>query len=134
MTLPVKVMTTDPPAAMTGLQLIYANVEADLSPARQRGFQIWLCSPELAPDQRRAIAKRLDDFRLPPGADPRDPTIARYCFFRLAHSGPYVIARAVPSAERDKFGRGGKFHAHALVVYQFEIPPPAGPESSPLLD
>lgn len=106
---------TGSPAEVIGYQLIYTNVEADLSPTRQRGFQIWLASAELTPDQRRAAAKRLDDFRLPPGADARDRNLARHAYFHLP-SGLYGIARTVPSAERDKFGRGGKFHAHAVLL------------------
>src|SRR5262249_4459190 len=106
----------DPPAPVLAHQLIYTNVEADLSPARQRGFQVWLCSPELTPDQRRHTAKRLDDFRLPPGSSPQDPGLARHVFFRLPDNGLFVIARTVPSAERDKFGRGGKFPAHAVLL------------------
>lgn len=105
-------MTTEPP--ITGYQLIFTNVEADRSPTRQRGFQVWLCSPELAPEQRRAVAKRLDDFRLPPGV-PQSGEIVRHVFFRTP-DGLFVIARTVPLAERDKFGRGGKFHAHALIL------------------
>jgi hypothetical protein len=106
----------DTPAPVRAYQLIYTNVEADLSPLRQRGFQVWLSSPELTPEQRRMTAKRLDDFRLPPGAGSQDPTLARHVFFHLADGGYFVIARTVPSAERDKFGRGGKFHAHAVLL------------------
>lgn len=106
----------DAPAAVPAHQLIYTNVEADLSPNRQRGFQVWLASPELTPEQRRATAKRLDDFRLPPGVAGPAAVLARHVFFHLADSGYFVVARTVPSAERDKFGRGGKFHAHAVLV------------------
>ena len=106
----------DTPAPVLAHQLIYTNVEADLSPKRQRGFQVWLCSPELTPDQQRLTAKRLDDFRLPPGSGPNNTTLTRHVFFRLPDAGYYVVARTVPSAERDKFGRGGKFHAHAVLL------------------
>jgi hypothetical protein len=106
----------DTSAPVLAHQLIYTNVEADLSPKRQRGFQVWLCSPELTPDQQRLTAKRLDDFRVPPGAGPQGNTLSRHVFFRLPEGGYFVIARTVPSAERDKFGRGGKFHAHAVLL------------------
>jgi hypothetical protein len=96
-------------------QLIYTNVEADQSPTRQRGFQIWQWSPELSPDQRRLIAKRVDDFRLPPGAGPADAETVRYLYCRPA-GNLNVIARTVGLADRDKFGRGGKFFAHALLL------------------
>lgn len=100
---------------MTGYQLIYTNVEADRSPTRQRGFQVWLASPELSPEARRAAAKRLDDFRLPPGVAPDDPAAVRHVYARLP-DGLALIARTVPLTDRDKFGRGGKFHAHAVLL------------------
>lgn len=100
---------------MTAFQLIYTNVEADRSPTRQRGFQVWLASKELSPEVRRAAAKRLDDFRLPPGVAPDDPAAVRHVFARLS-DGLFLIARTVPLADRDKFGRGGKFHAHAVLL------------------
>ena len=55
---PAGAVMPDTPAPVRAYQLIYTNVEADLSPARQRGFQVWLCSPELTPEQRRATAKQ----------------------------------------------------------------------------
>ncbi|MBX9628745.1 MAG: hypothetical protein K2X82_33435 [Gemmataceae bacterium] len=99
-------------------QLIYTNVEADRSPARQRGFQVWLASPDLTPEQRRAVAKRVDDFRLPPGVRPDDLSAVRHVFARLDDDlgGLFVVARTGPLADRDKFGRGGKFHAHAVLL------------------
>ena len=100
---------------MTGYQLIYTNVEADRSPTRQRGFQVWLASPELSPETKRVAAKRLDDFRLPPGVGPDDPAAVRHVFARLP-DGLALIARTVPLTDRDKFGRGGKFHAHAVLL------------------
>lgn len=108
-----------PPGSITVSQLLYTNVEADKSPARQRGFQVWLCSPELTPEQRKAIARRVEDFRLPPGAS--DTAIARHAFFRIPGPTPdalslFGIARTVPLTEKDKFGRGGKFHAHVVVL------------------
>ncbi len=95
-------------------QLLFTNVEADRSPTRKRGFQVWLCSPTLTPDQQRAVAKRVDDFRLPVGAA-GDGKVERHAFFRLNDGELFVVARTVPLNDRDKFGRGGKFHAHAVA-------------------
>ncbi|MBX9581926.1 MAG: hypothetical protein K2X87_16600, partial [Gemmataceae bacterium] len=103
------------PAAVTAEQLIYTNVEADRSPTRQRGFQVWLASADLAPETKRAAARLLGDFRLPPGVPADDPAVVRHVFTRLP-DGPFLIARTVPLTDRDKFGRGGKFHAHAVLL------------------
>jgi hypothetical protein len=100
---------------VTGSQLIYTNVEADRSPTRQRGFQVWLASRDLSADAKRAAAKVLGDFRLPPGVSADDPAVVRHVFARLP-DGPFLIARTVPLTDRDKFGRGGKFHAHAVLL------------------
>lgn len=107
------------PLTLTARQLIYTNVEADLSPTRQRGFQVWLASADLTPDQRRAVARRVDDFRLPPDAGPED-VVARHVFARPV-DGLVMIAQCVPLPGKDKFGRGGKFHAHALLFTETEF-------------
>ncbi len=102
--------------SVEAFQLLYTNVEADQSPTRQRGFQVWLASPELSAEQRRLTARRLDDFRVPPGAGSRAESIERHAYFSLPDENLFVVARTVPSKERDKFGRGGKFHAHAVLL------------------
>ena len=96
-------------------QLIYTNVEADDSPARQRGAQIWLSSPELTTEQRRVVAKRVDDFKLPRAVKADDTTVARYVYAPMSEDGLVVVARTVQLVVKDKFGRSGRFHAHALV-------------------
>lgn len=99
---------------MIGHELLYTNVEADLSPARSRGFQVWLASKELDAEDRRFIARRVDDYRLPAGVPPDDRTFIRHSYFRVRDR--FAVARTVPVARRDKFGRGGLFHAHVVVL------------------
>lgn len=94
-------------------QLICTNVEADLSPTRQRGLQIWQWSPGLSVDQRRLIAQRIDNYRLPPGVVSTAADVARHVFDR--GDGLTILARTVPLQEKDKFNRGGRFFAHAIV-------------------
>ena len=114
-------------------QLIYTNVKPELSPTGQGGFQVWRYSKSLEPEHRKAVAKRLGDFKLPPelaglrppkpapGAPPESlensplKAAVRHQAYPVAGVG-YVVARAVPIAERDEFGRGGRFFAHALIL------------------
>ena len=97
-------------------QLIYTNVEVEDSPTHQRGFQIWQWSENLTSEQRRQIAKKLEDFRLPPGISGGEGRgLVRHVFCRLAE-GMNLIGRTVPLEERDKFGRGGRFFAHAVLL------------------
>lgn len=95
-------------------QLVYSNVEAEHSPTRRRGFQVWLCSPRLK-DQQREIARRLEDFEWPAADAAANHLTERFTFFRSS-VGDFVIARTVPLAERDALGRAGRFHAHALAI------------------
>ncbi|OWK36459.1 hypothetical protein [Fimbriiglobus ruber] len=97
-------------------QLVFTNVEAGDSKAGQRGFQVWQASKELA-DVKRDITRRVDDYRLPAGVAPADQHVyARDCYFPLADKKLFAVARTVPLPEKDKFGRGGRFFAHVLVV------------------
>lgn len=104
------------PATVTVRQLIYTNVEADQSPTRQRGLQVWKWSKEFTPEQRKLIASRLEDYRLPPGASPEQgESVHRYVFCRPGKD-LNIIARTVPMTDKDKFGRGGKYFAHASIL------------------
>jgi hypothetical protein len=105
-------------------QLIYTNVEANDSPSRRRGFQIWLASPGLAEPVREAIAARLGDFALPAGVRPDSREgrgLRRYQFFRVRHEAIWVLAQTAPLADTDMFGRGGRFYTHALVLPEEEF-------------
>jgi len=105
-----------PPASFAVRQLVYTNVEAVHSPTRQGGFQVWRYSAALASaDHRKAVARRLGDFKLPPAVKPDPAAIQRFQAFAVPGVG-YVIARAVPLPDKDQFGRGGRFLAHALVL------------------
>src|SRR5260370_22046680 len=109
-------------AALPSAQLIYTNVEADESPTGRRGFQVWLASPSLPEPLRRDIAKRLGDFKAPAGLNPGE-TIRRHVYFSCAEAGErfFVLAQTVPLAEKDMFGRGGRFYAHAFVLAEEEF-------------
>lgn len=96
-----------PPAA----QLVYTNVEQERSPHRRRGVQVWLWTDRLPQPVRDEVEQRVNTFARP-GADP----FTRRIFAPLA-AGPFVmLAQAVPLTKPDKFGRGGRFHTHALLL------------------
>src|SRR5712691_4750792 len=114
-------MTTGP-VALRSAQLIYTNVEADESPTGRRGFQVWLAAPSLPEPLRRDIAKRLGDFKVPAGSSPGEAA-RRHVYFSCADAGQryFVLAQTVPLAEKDMFGRGGRFYAHAFVLAEEEF-------------
>lgn len=92
-------------------QLVYTNVEQERSPHRRRGVQVWLWTESLPHPVREEVEQRVNTFARP-GADP----FVRRIFAPLV-SGPFVLlAEAVPLAKPDKFGRGGRFHTHALLI------------------
>jgi hypothetical protein len=102
---------------VTALPLIFTNVEAEDSPTRQRGFQVWQAARELNPEARKEIARRIDDFKLPMGT-PADAAVTRDVYFKVSEKagGFFAVARTVPLPDKDKFGRGGKFFAHVFAV------------------
>ncbi len=108
---------------MTGtieaLGLIYTNVEAKESPTGQRGFQVWQASAGLSAEARKEVSRRVDDYRLPTGTTAEAAAaFTRDAFFKLTDKagGGFAVARSVPLTGKDKFGRGGRFLAHVLVV------------------
>ncbi len=108
---------------MTGtidaLGLIYTNVEAKDSPTGQRGFQVWQASAGLSAEARKEVSRRVDDYRLPTGVPPEAAgEYGRDSYFKLSDKagGGFAVARSGPLAGKDKFGRGGRFLAHVLVV------------------
>ena len=105
---------------MLGYQLLYTNVEADRSPTRVRGFQVWLASEQLSANDRRFIARRIDDYLFPSSVKPDDQSFTRFCYFRL-EGNRFAIGRTVPLLKRDKFGRGGLFHAHVVVLAEADF-------------
>ena len=101
--------------AIEAAGLMFTNVEADQSPTRQRGFQVWQASAGLSAEVKREITRRVDDYRVPVGTPPEAvAAFPRDAFFKVA--GGFAVARTVPLAGKDKFGRGGRFFAHAFVV------------------
>jgi hypothetical protein len=99
--------------ALTAAQLVFANVAADLSPARRDGYQIWLRTPEMLSDVEGAeIQNRVADFE-----SRRDAPLPmeRHLFFPLS-TGRFVVSRSIPLAQGDEFHRGGRFYAHAIIL------------------
>ena len=106
---------------ITAAQLVYTNVEADRSPAKVRGFQLW-CHTEHLPEPVVAEARRLlESFKNPdaklglPGGK-----LVRHVFAPLGHDH-WLLAQTTPQDKPDKFGRKGRFHAHALVLARARI-------------
>lgn len=96
---------------MLAAQLVYTNVEQERSPHRRRGVQVWLWTERLPQPVREEVEQRVNTF-VRPGAD----HFVRRIFAPL-NSGPFVmLAEAVPLTKPDKFGRGGRFHTHALLL------------------
>src|SRR5262245_29299813 len=107
--------------AVTAQQLVYANLEAHESPSGFRGFQVWLASPDLDDAARAEIARQLADFSLPQELDPgskRARALQRHAFYavELPEATWWVLARTVPTDDRDMYGRTGLFLAHAFVL------------------
>lgn len=92
-------------------QLVYTNVEQERSPHRRRGVQVWLWTESLPSHVREEVEQRVNTF-----ARPGPDHFVRRIFTPLV-SGPFVmLAEAVPLTKPDKFGRGGRFHTHALLI------------------
>jgi hypothetical protein len=107
--------------SLNASQLIYTNVEKKLSPAGTEGFQIWLKTPgALSDGEETEIQSRLGDFEERKDATANESLSERHLFFTLP-SGRAVIARSVPLAGNDKFNRGGRFYAHALILESAEF-------------
>lgn len=101
-------------------QFIYTNVEDHLSPKRRRGLQVWLVSPDLSPTLRAEIEPFLSSFNKPAGSS---PNLVRFLFAPLRDGRPpdadpakYLVAKFTALTKPDRFGRGGRYHAHALVI------------------
>lgn len=102
-------------------QFIYTNVEEKLSPQGRRGSQIWLVSSDVRGEFRAQAELLLATFDKPAGTD---PAVVRLLFAPLRataaeSSGPssaYLIARFTALKAQDRFGRGGRYHAHGLIV------------------
>ena len=102
--------------SLNAAQLIYTNVEKKLSPAGTEGFQIWLKTPGvLSEGEETEIQSRLGDFEERKDATTNGAVSERHLYFTLP-SGKAVMARSVPLAGSDKFNRGGRFYAHALIL------------------
>jgi hypothetical protein len=102
-------------------QFIYTNVEEKLSPQGRRGSQIWLVSPDVRGEFRAQAELLLATFDKPAGTD---PAVVRLLFAPLRATGAesagpssaYLIARFTALKAQDRFGRGGRYHAHGLIV------------------
>lgn len=100
-------------------QLVYTNVEQERSPHRRRGFQLWLWSADLndRPKVREEVEQRVNTFVRPDATS----QFVRFIYAPLACEPLVMCARAVPLDEKDKFGRGGRFHTHALLIDRDEF-------------
>lgn len=93
---------------ITAAQLLYTNVEKDRSPRKLSGFQtLFYSQSRLSEAEVDAIEPRL--FYAPGAGNP-----PKGVFFPLG-SDRLVLARIVPLADADAFGRKGRYLAHALV-------------------
>ncbi len=101
---------------LSAAQLIYTNVEKKLSASGTEGFQIWLKTPGVLSDgEETEIQSRLGDFEDRRDATTESAPLERHLYFTLS-SGRAAIARCVPLPQTDKFNRGGRFYAHALIL------------------
>lgn len=89
-------------------QLIFSNVEADESPHRRRGYQILFCSESISREEQNEIEPRLT-------YKPHPDHLVKRVYFTLS-SGRVVLAQIVPLSGTDRFGREGRYLAHALVL------------------
>ena len=108
---------------MLAAQVVYTNVEEDRSPHRRRGFQLWLWTKDLPKPVLDEVEQRLNTFaRLTPAeAKQLRESVPRRVFAPLVSGGWVMLAEAVPLDKPDKFGRGGRFHAHALLIDRAEF-------------
>ncbi|MBM4353532.1 MAG: hypothetical protein FJ109_07000, partial [Deltaproteobacteria bacterium] len=89
-------------------QLIFANVEAEQSPAGKRGFQtILLTQGGFTAEDMYRIEERL--FYVPGSRQ-----VDKHVFFGRGDAR-FVVARVVACEGTDRFGRGGRYLAHALA-------------------
>lgn len=89
-------------------QLIYTHVEADQSPGKRRGYQtLFYTHASLNTAEVQEIEERLV---YPEKAHQQ----TKHTFFQT-RSGKFTLAQCVPLPDSDKFGRGGRYFAHALV-------------------
>ncbi len=103
----------------TAAQLVYTNVEQERSPHRRRGFQLWLWSKALPKPVLDEVEQRVNTFARLTTAEAASlrekEKVPRRIFAPLVSGGWVMLAEAVPLENPDKFGRGGRFHAHALL-------------------
>ena len=95
-------------------QLIYTNVEADQSPTNRRGYQTLFYSHKgLSEAEVQNIEPRL--FYIT-----KEKGLKKHVFFRL-DTGKIVVSQIVPLSGTDKFGRTGRYFAHALIFLEKEF-------------
>lgn len=89
-------------------QHIYSNVPREQSPQRKRGYQtLFYTQAALSADLVRQLEDRAQYY-----GDDVEPL--KYQFWLL--EGSAVITRLAPLAERDEFGRKGRYLAHSLII------------------
>ncbi len=92
-------------------QLIFTNVEAEQSPTKRRGFQtLFYTHAGLNETEKLEIEARL--FYAPKKEQP-----VKHVFFPT-RMGKVVVAQIVPLTGTDRFGRTGRYFAHALIFSQ----------------
>ena len=99
---------------ITAAQLIYGNVEVEQSPRRRRGFQTLYYTREAL---NTSEVLKLESYLT---HESRGHPGQRQIFTRTATNKP-VVARFVPLSGADKFGRAGRYFAHALIFNDAEF-------------
>lgn len=100
-------------------QLLYAHVDAAISPTGHDGFQTVCYTKKetsdfgVSADEIRAIESRL--FFVPSGDDSR-----KYIYF-TTETGRVAVAQITTIPGADRFGRKGRYIAHCLVVHQADF-------------
>jgi hypothetical protein len=90
-------------------QLIYGNVEKERSPTKVGGFQtLFHTKALLSEDEVEEIEEKLVYYQ-------SENNPVKRLFFTLS-GGKVVVARIVPVAGADKFGRTGSYLAHSIIL------------------
>ena len=91
-------------------QHFFSSVPADQSPTRKRGYQTLFRTPALPPE----VVRQIEDRCLYAGKETDPP---KWQYYPLGNN-LFAVSQTVALAERDEFGRKGRYLAHTLVFDQ----------------